>query len=143
MTSKTCTKCEHTKSKSEFSARSKSRSKLQSWCKSCLSKHNRDKYKNGIRREQVKANSARYRKQIEKFLVDFLRNNPCVNCGETNILTLQFDHITDKRYNVSCLIRHSSLQLIKNEISKCQVLCANCHSIKTHQENNSWKLKFT
>ena len=32
--------------------------------------------------------------------------------------------------------------IVSEEINKCDILCANCHKIKTHRENNSWRHQF-
>mgnify|MGYP003631600115 CR=1 FL=1 len=45
---------------------------------------------------------------------------------------LHFDHIDikNKKKEVSGLVTYS-LSIIKNEIRKCRVLCANCHAVHT------------
>ena len=61
-------------------------------------------------------------------------NSGCVDCGyNDHPQALQFDHIRDKRANVSNMIRSDySWNEIKKEIAKCEVVCANCHSIRTY-----------
>lgn len=57
----------------------------------------------------------------------------CIDCGETNHIVLDFDHLKDKKYNVSRMIHDGfSWAAIKKEIAKCEVVCANCHRIRTH-----------
>lgn len=53
----------------------------------------------------------------------------CQMCNETDPCCLDFHHINgDKDKNISDLVTHRwSLKKIKEEIKKCQVLCANCH----------------
>lgn len=57
----------------------------------------------------------------------------CLDCGEKDIRVLEFDHVKDTKINdVSSLVwRACSIQTIKNEINKCEVVCANCHRIRT------------
>lgn len=64
---------------------------------------------------------------------NFLLENPCVDCGEQDIRVLQFDHIKGKKiYMISYMIHNQySIKTIFEEISKCQVRCANCHIRKT------------
>lgn len=59
----------------------------------------------------------------------------CAICGyNKHPKALQFDHLHNKRANVSDLIRSDySWQTILDEIKKCQVLCANCHAVATHE----------
>lgn len=58
----------------------------------------------------------------------------CVDCGyNTHPAALDFDHIdgTTKVDNVSKLARLRSWAAIEAEIAKCEVVCANCHRIRT------------
>lgn len=59
----------------------------------------------------------------------------CVDCGyKQDHRALQFDHIieTEKTRTVaSCCF--ASWDVIKREIAKCVIRCANCHAIKTHE----------
>ena len=63
--------------------------------------------------------------------------NPCP-CGEDRPETLVFDHVDTKRkkYMISEMRARYSLTAILNEISKCRILCANCHSIRTSKQFN-------
>jgi hypothetical protein len=47
---------------------------------------------------------------------------------------LDFDHLGEKSYNVSdAIARVLSWARIELEIAKCEVVCANCHRIRTHE----------
>ena len=57
----------------------------------------------------------------------------CADCGyNANPVALQYDHIpgTEKRFDIGECTRALS-ELLK-EIEKCEVVCANCHAIRTH-----------
>jgi hypothetical protein len=63
----------------------------------------------------------------------------CLDCGyNKSPYALQFDHISDnKKANVSNLIRSDySWITIKAEIDKCEIVCANCHAIRTHERRS-------
>ena len=64
----------------------------------------------------------------------------CVICGFDNPDGLHFDHIhrKDKTVNISKI--KTSLMKLKKELKFCQVLCANCHAIKTITELISAKI---
>jgi hypothetical protein len=74
-------------------------------------------------------NKQEYKKKLAKIKED----SGCVDCGESNHIVLDFDHLRDKKYNISRMIHDGfSWSAIKKEIAKCEVVCANCHRIRTH-----------
>lgn len=141
---KQCTKCKVEKQLTEFSKRSSNKEKYQSWCKQCSYNHVNGTYKtNPHRKEKLKAWTKSYQEKAEQFVHDYLLKNPCCQCGQTNILTLQFDHLRDKKFEIGLAVTQGhSVKTIEKEIAKCQVLCANCHSIKTATQLGNWKLKW-
>ena len=59
----------------------------------------------------------------------------CADCGyRTNPVALDFDHLpgATKVYRVACMAGMSR-KLIDAEIAKCEVVCANCHRVRTHE----------
>jgi hypothetical protein len=62
-----------------------------------------------------------------------------MDCGfRGHFEALQFDHLRDKVGNVSEMVaRGFSLERLKKEIEKCQVVCANCHAIRTYNRRVS------
>lgn len=143
---KVCTSCKCKLPVSDFNWKIKN-VRLNTWCKECTRKHIRDHYR---RNRDYYLNKARKRNAILRkkgyeYIADYLIQHPCVDCGESDILVLEFDHINrnSKYGNVGTLIRAAgSFQKIIEEISKCEVRCANCHRRKTERENRSWKLKY-
>ncbi len=79
---------------------------------------------------------------IRRYVFDILRKSVCVDCGESDPIVLDFDHVRGrKKMAVSGLVsRAASLFTINREIKKCEVRCANCHRRKTAKEQK-W-LKF-
>ena len=72
--------------------------------------------------------------KAKKFIKDYLTNNPCVDCGETDPIVLEFDHIRDKKMNIGDAVgKGCSIETIQKEINKCEVRCANCHRRITHK----------
>ena len=54
----------------------------------------------------------------------------CNRCGFDDYRALQFHHERDKEHNIASMMRSGfSLDNIKKEAEKCEVLCANCHQI--------------
>ena len=89
---------------------------------------------------------ARRKRQIhdkKRRLFELLCRSECAECGEDDPLVLEFDHLEDKRADISALIRSAcSWELVQREIAKCQILCSNCHKRKTHKEAESYRYRF-
>ena len=64
-------------------------------------------------------------------LVTYLRLHPCVDCGEDDVVVLEFDHIAAKRFNISRGFAERKWSEIEEEIAQCEVVCANCHRRRT------------
>lgn len=77
-------------------------------------------------------------------LVLYLGKHPCVDCGETDIIVLQFDHVRGKkRGNISEMISGGfPWKTILSEIEKCEVRCANDHLRRTAKEQKFFKAKY-
>lgn len=78
-------------------------------------------------------------KRNKEFIDNYLKEHSCVDCGNTNIIVLEFDHIKGiKKYNIAELkLSSMSLKTIELEINKCEVRCANCHRIVTYNRRNN------
>jgi hypothetical protein len=95
-------------------------------------------YKN---REDLYKAQKRYREQVRKNLTEYLLQNPCVVCGEKDPIVLDFDHLepSTKVKNIAKFLSgHTSWNTILKEISKCRVLCANCHRRHTYKQQSHW-----
>jgi hypothetical protein len=93
-------------------------------------------------RAKVIANAMKYsklaRERIRVFINNYLKGNPCVDCGEADTIVLEFDHVAGKDFNISDATRKGvSMKRLKDEIAKCEVRCANCHRKKTYERNGS------
>lgn len=75
-------------------------------------------------------------------VIDYLLHNPCVDCGETDILVLDFDHLKDKNFNISTKIGTFSTERLFKEIEKCEVRCSNCHRRITAKRSNNFKYRY-
>ena len=62
----------------------------------------------------------------------------CDICGyNTHAEALEFHHLRAKTRRVSAMMLYSKKR-IKEEISKCELLCANCHRVETKRLWRSW-----
>lgn len=126
-----CRTCKTWKPKAEFNYRDVERVLLQYDCRQCAQGHRRNSYAN--HRETSRASNDEWsRRAVEtarEYVYQYLLAHPCVDCGSNNVLTLSFDHIRgEKRGNISDMVhRGRSMETIKAEIEKCDVVCFNCH----------------
>jgi hypothetical protein len=46
---------------------------------------------------------------------------------------MAFDHLpgSSKRLEIANLVRRGSIGVARSEIAKCEVVCANCHAVRT------------
>lgn len=59
---------------------------------------------------------------------------PCVDCGvQYPPMAMDFDHISDnKKLNISVMvIQCASKARIRREMAKCELVCSNCHRVRT------------
>jgi len=85
-------------------------------------------------KEQVKAKDKDYDRRRRAF-VNTLKARPCHDCGGTfPPCCMDFDHRnpSTKKGLVSRMFRRR-MSLLLEEIQKCDVVCANCHRIRTRQ----------
>ena len=121
--------------------------KLQYHCKKCSRDYVRKHY---IKNTKYYIDKARKRNLVVKdkslkYIGEYFKTHPCIDCGETDVLVLEFDHRvrSEKFKDVSKLIKsRGTFQKVVDEIVKCEVRCANCHRRKTAIESNSWRLLY-
>lgn len=65
-------------------------------------------------------------------IIQTAKNVPCMDCGvHYPYYVMDLDHRGDKSFTISRLGLISSATKLQNEISKCDVVCANCHRERT------------
>jgi hypothetical protein len=69
------------------------------------------------------------RNKIRKYIQEYKANKCCVDCGENYpYWILEFDHLGDKSFTIAQFsTKTTDLDVIKQEIAKCDIVCANCH----------------
>ena len=88
---------------------------------------------------RAKVNNIRYRNRNRAFILDYLNQHPCADCGETDPIVLQFDHTGEKTMMISRLVNSSySIATLAAEVERCEVVCANCHFRRTAARHGAW-----
>lgn len=125
-----CNVCSEEKPLSEYHKAGNS-SGHQYTCKPCAIARNREHYQ---------ANKARLREgmkgRVERIraMVNGLKAHPCMDCGGTfPPVCMDFDHVEGEKFDgVSRMVRRGfSEDRILAEVAKCELVCANCHRIRT------------
>lgn len=143
---KVCSTCKENKPASTefFNKKSSTIDNLQNVCKLCAAKASKKHYENN--KEKVKQRTRERVKRIkplaQQLVFSYLKKG-CIDCGEGDIIVLHFDHLRDKKHSIANMIHSAySLDKLEEEISKCEVRCANCHIRKTAKDFNWWKLNY-
>jgi hypothetical protein len=114
----------------------------QSRCKYCQAELGRLHYQKDKQtykdRTRIRKNQILSENKIR--LRIYLSNHPCVDCGETDIRLLEFDHVRSyKTANISRLLTQGrNWPIIEAEIAKCEIRCANCHRKRTSERDGNW-----
>lgn len=81
-----------------------------------------------------KASIAKQKASLAQYIRDLKTSTPCMDCKELYpYYVMDFDHVRGvKHANVMELIQSLSKKRIDDEIAKCEIVCSNCHRIRTH-----------
>lgn len=145
---KRCTICKQSFPATFFNKRVRSADGLQDVCRDCNKASARRYYRDNREKhlQVVMARTKEARRVAQEFIGEYLAVHPCVDCGEDDIRTLDFDHRPGaiKESDVMRLVRFGhSLKKIAAEIEKCDVRCRNCHARVTYERSgNSWRQRW-
>jgi hypothetical protein len=142
---KICPTCVEAKLYVEFGRAKKNADGHTNQCLACSRPYAKKYYE--ANRERVRdSQTASLRQSISvkrEYLIEYYRNHPCVDCGETNVLVLQSDHQYEKEHEIARLVNSGhALQTLIDELAKCQTRCANCHQIVTANAFGYWRLQY-
>jgi hypothetical protein len=130
---KTCGRCRQTRPISDFAWRRKARGQRDNYCRPCRAAYKREHYV--AHRERYVANAVRRKQALvaerAAYLVELFRERPCADCGETDPLVLEFDHLGPKNFAIAKGLRDRNWRAVLAEIDTCEVVCANCHRRRT------------
>jgi hypothetical protein len=130
-----CGRCKEKKAPDEFAWRRKSRGQRDNYCRACRTAYKHEHYSRNKQRyiDSARRRTERIIAERTAYLVSFLREHPCVDCGESDPLVLEFDHLREKRFSIGRGMRERPWKAVLAEIEKCDVVCANCHRRRTNR----------
>lgn len=126
---KYCNSCKLAKPIESFPKNKTKRDGLAHNCKSCK----KIQQANWYNKHKVEhAAKVRLREEKIKQLIIEEKSKPCADCGHSYPhFVMDFDHLDNKKFSISGSQKRYSFDRIKEEISKCELVCANCHRIRT------------
>jgi hypothetical protein len=110
-------------------------------CKACRKEYtqahyqkNKERYiKNAVANNKVRGAANR------AWLINYLRTQECVDCGNKDIEVLQFDHRNrEEKTKMVYRFLASSLERMIEEVNKCDIRCANCHMKRSRRQMGWW-----
>ena len=118
-THRVCRSCNQNKEIQDFRVSNVGRQNYHRWmCFSC------EKIVLDEKRNQYKEEYLNYKKTLS-----------CNRCGNSDYRVLHFHHTNaNKEFNISSKVGRRTLLSLMKEIDKCEVLCANCHSIEHYNQ---------
>ena len=135
-----CSACDLDRPTACFSFADQVSGSLNAYCRSCQAAYRRAHYvanrPDYIRRAVAQVQERREENRRE--IIRYLTTHPCVDCGHTNSVVLEFDHRdpADKLMNVGTMMVSRRWPRVRAEIEKCDVRCANCHRRRTARQFN-------
>lgn len=133
---KTCDTCKLPKEESEFNKNRSKKDGLNSICRKCSGERSRRYYreKGTEHKKAVLKRNKSYRDVLRNYILTYFKTHPCVDCENADVRVLEFDHLPKfkKDRDISRMMACSvSIEKLQSEIDKCEVVCANCHKIRT------------
>ncbi len=137
---KLCSCCEISKDESEYN---KKRNGLQPYCKVCQRERARKQYsENKDHQKKIIQRGKKARRVVSHQYILELFKSGCVDCGITDPEVLEWDHLGDKYCLISKLLSEGSSKVrLDRELSKCDLVCANCHRKRTYKRTPSYRSK--
>lgn len=66
------------------------------------------------------------------YIKELKESTLCKDCGKNYpYYVMHFDHLKDKKFNIGSKTSLKKETLLQ-EIEKCEIVCANCHAVRTH-----------
>lgn len=136
--SKRCPRCATAKSRSEF-YRAKNRADgLQPYCRVCRAEIDHEEYERNVGRTVPRRSRTSYVSARGAWLRSLKAGRPCTDCGRIfDPQVMQWDHLPqfEKLGDVSAAFWGRMEVEILREIAKCELVCTNCHTIRTFTRN--------
>ena len=136
---KACARCGLWLAPEEFPLRRKDGTKRYGHCRACKAAYQKAWYeRNRTTHGRNVAVLRRERRERNRAIVAAAKQRPCLDCGhEYPAVVMDFDHVRgEKLGDISTLKQHAPTGALIAEIAKCDVVCSNCHRLRTAQRRH-------
>ena len=139
-----CSRCKESKPLDAFTPKG-SRGGRDSYCRPCRRACGQEHYNANKQRyiDQTRVRNDKYFRERVVFLLEYFQTHPCTDCGETDPVVLEFDHLRDKLFDIASGIHYRAWAKVLAEIEKCEVVCANCHRRRTARRRGALRFVLT
>jgi hypothetical protein len=136
---KTCSKCKLNFNIDNFNVKKRIKDKIiyQPYCKLCNKVYQKEHYINN--KKSYISRNKNFKKANQDNMINFLQDKSCLDCGNKDSRVLEFDHLSDKSKNISETLNNWSWERILTEIAKCDIVCCNCHRLRTLKRSGSYR----
>lgn len=85
--------------------------------------------------------AAKARREKTREFINVHKSGPCTDCGNCfPSCAMDFDHVRGVKYrDIGKMLNHTNTALVFAEIEKCEVVCANCHRVRTFNRQQEKK----
>lgn len=152
---RTCTSCRVEQPETEFHVRNPRKGTLHTQCKTCIrayakkwaniNKEHKKEYAQKYYKDSPRAKVARQKEWgtkwngVREWLMALKGQNPCADCNKIyHYAIMDLDHVYgEKCFNIASVMGAAiSDDVLLEEIQKCELVCSNCHRIRTWKRNN-------
>lgn len=137
---KHCGRCGEEKPLNEFH---RWRDAYQPWCKPCRRDYAAAHYQANKSRRQEQ--NKRRQAEFMAWYISLKAGRPCADCGLTfHHAAMQWDHLPGetKKADVALLARRGSRRRVLEETAKCELVCANCHAVRSYRRRDAIPFAF-
>lgn len=91
-------------------------------------KHYRDNKQRYLDRNRIN------RAKLRRYVANIKESTPCNDCGKQYPhYVMDFDHLKDKKGLIIDFIRRHNKKALELEIAKCDIVCSNCHRVRSYK----------
>lgn len=83
-------------------------------------------------------NSVKQRKENGIIFINSFKHDPCIDCGKNfPPECMELDHVVENKINDVSAMKSMKIDVIYNEIIKCELVCAVCHRVRSSNRRKS------